>query len=273
MVDRHTVVAAYNATDEAADGLALARLLAGLTDTEVLIVRVLENMVDSPVHDRAGEAAVRDVVGSTRRALIAALPDDSESPRIVPVLDASIARGLHEVATANNADYLVLGSSHHSRIGRILIGGSVELAVDHAPCPVAVAPPGFRDVEQMAPAVIGCAYDGSVASVDALHAAVDLARAGSMPLRILAVGDDVGEVLADGEKLAAEFGLGTVGIEPVALAGNPARNLVAESDGGIGMLVMGSRGLGPVRRALLGSVSTAVIRNARCPVLVTPRRD
>ena len=30
MVDQHTVVAAYNATDEAADGLALARLLGGL---------------------------------------------------------------------------------------------------------------------------------------------------------------------------------------------------------------------------------------------------
>ena len=35
-----------------------------------------------------------------------------------------------------------------------------------------------------------------------------------------------------------------------------------------GLLVMGSRGLGPVRRMLVGSVSEGVVHHARCPVLV-----
>jgi nucleotide-binding universal stress UspA family protein len=35
-----------------------------------------------------------------------------------------------------------------------------------------------------------------------------------------------------------------------------------------GMIVMGSRGLGGVRRALMGSVSDSVVRHAHCPVLV-----
>ncbi len=34
------------------------------------------------------------------------------------------------------------------------------------------------------------------------------------------------------------------------------------------LIVMGSRGLGGIRRALIGSVSDAVIRGAHCPVLV-----
>jgi nucleotide-binding universal stress UspA family protein len=269
----HTVVAAYNATDEAADGLALARLLAGLTDADVLIVRVLEDVVSKPFADRNVPAVVRDTVGATRRALLAALPDDSPGPGIIPVIDPAIAHGLHETAAANDADFLVLGSSHHSHVGRILIGGNAELAINQAPCPVAVAPPGFRHVAQATPGVIGCAYDGSTASVDALHAAVDLARAGGLRLRVITVGNDVNETLDDAERLAAEFGLGTIDIERVSAAGNPVRALHAQTDGGVGMLVMGSRGLGPVRRALLGSVSTAVLRNARCPVLVTPRRD
>ena len=273
MVDQHTVVAAYNATDEAADGLALARLLGGLTDTEVLIVRVLPNMVESPVADRAAQAAIRGAVGGTRRALIAALPGETRSPQILPVLDPSIARGLHDAATANNADFLVLGSSHHSRVGRILIGGSAETAVNNAPCPVAVAPPGFRDAGRLSPEVIGCAYDGSAASADALRVAVDLARVGGMALRVIAVGTAVEGLLDEGERVAAEVGLGTVEVQRSARTGNPAHELVAESADGIGMLVMGSRGLGPVRRALLGSVSTAVLRNARCPVLVTPRHS
>ena len=39
-------------------------------------------------------------------------------------------------------------------------------------------------------------------------------------------------------------------------------------DLGAGLIVMGSRGLGGVRRALMGSVSDSVVRHAHCPVLV-----
>jgi nucleotide-binding universal stress UspA family protein len=37
---------------------------------------------------------------------------------------------------------------------------------------------------------------------------------------------------------------------------------------GAGLIVMGSRGLGGIRRALMGSVSDLVVRHAHCPVLV-----
>ena len=37
---------------------------------------------------------------------------------------------------------------------------------------------------------------------------------------------------------------------------------------GAGLIVMGSRGLGGVRRALMGSVSASVVRHAHCPVMV-----
>jgi nucleotide-binding universal stress UspA family protein len=37
---------------------------------------------------------------------------------------------------------------------------------------------------------------------------------------------------------------------------------------GADLIVMGSRGLGGVRRALMGSVSDSVVRHAHCPVLV-----
>lgn len=37
---------------------------------------------------------------------------------------------------------------------------------------------------------------------------------------------------------------------------------------GIGLIVMGSRGLGGMKRALMGSVSDSVVRNAHCPVMV-----
>jgi nucleotide-binding universal stress UspA family protein len=40
---------------------------------------------------------------------------------------------------------------------------------------------------------------------------------------------------------------------------------------GVGLKVMGSRGLGGIRRALMGSVSDSVVRHAHCPVLVVRR--
>jgi nucleotide-binding universal stress UspA family protein len=37
---------------------------------------------------------------------------------------------------------------------------------------------------------------------------------------------------------------------------------------GVGLIVMGSRGLGGVRRVLMGSVSDSVVRHAHCPVMI-----
>ena len=41
----------------------------------------------------------------------------------------------------------------------------------------------------------------------------------------------------------------------------------------VGLIVMGSRGLGGARRALMGSVCDSVVRYAHCPVLVVRRED
>ena len=37
------------------------------------------------------------------------------------------------------------------------------------------------------------------------------------------------------------------------------------------LLVVGSRGYGPLRRVLLGSVSSELMHSAPCPVMVVPR--
>ena len=40
---------------------------------------------------------------------------------------------------------------------------------------------------------------------------------------------------------------------------------------GAGLIVMGSRGHGGIRRALMGSVSNSVVQHAHCPVLIARR--
>ena len=51
--------------------------------------------------------------------------------------------------------------------------------------------------------------------------------------------------------------------------GSPAAEIVAQAEEvGAGLVVLGSRGLGAMRRALMGSVSDSVVRHAPCPALV-----
>ena len=53
------------------------------------------------------------------------------------------------------------------------------------------------------------------------------------------------------------------------LLGRPAEQIVNLSEElGIGVVVIGSRGLSALRRAVLGSVSESVVRHAHCPVFV-----
>ena len=55
------------------------------------------------------------------------------------------------------------------------------------------------------------------------------------------------------------------------LFGEVVDELSMVSERGVDLLVCGSRGYGPVRRVLLGTVSSALLRQASVPVLVVPR--
>jgi nucleotide-binding universal stress UspA family protein len=61
-----------------------------------------------------------------------------------------------------------------------------------------------------------------------------------------------------GKVAEAHVGVGSPEVEIVRLA--------EELDAGL--VVLGSRGFGPLKRALMGSVSESVVRYAHCPVLV-----
>src|SRR5580765_461878 len=62
-------------------------------------------------------------------------------------------------------------------------------------------------------------------------------------------------------------------VETDVAVGDPKAEIVrVAEDWGADLLVLGARGLGLVKRFLLGSVSYAVARHARCPVLVVKGR-
>jgi nucleotide-binding universal stress UspA family protein len=67
------------------------------------------------------------------------------------------------------------------------------------------------------------------------------------------------QIGADGGKLA----------ETHLRSGEPDKEILRLAEElGAGLIVIGSRGLGAVSRALMGSVSESVVRHAHCPVFV-----
>jgi nucleotide-binding universal stress UspA family protein len=75
------------------------------------------------------------------------------------------------------------------------------------------------------------------------------------------------EVLEDAVEEVQSAG-GTVAQAHLREGGVPHEIVALAEDTGVGLIVVGSRGHGGIRRALMGSVSDAVVRHAHCPVLV-----
>jgi nucleotide-binding universal stress UspA family protein len=83
----------------------------------------------------------------------------------------------------------------------------------------------------------------------------------------------MGQRLLDEQVRRVEETGGTVAGAHFRMARPDQGILTIGEDVGTGLLVLGSRGLGGVKRALMGSVSDSVVRHAHCPVLVVRKED
>jgi nucleotide-binding universal stress UspA family protein len=149
-------------------------------------------------------------------------------------------------------------------------------------------------VEEMSffPRSILLATDGSEEARLATQAAIELSKATSSEVHVLYVLPSAGELigphtypadrreslLEEAERDARKFldeQAEQIGSEGASVAethlrtGRADKEVVRISEElGVGMIVLGSRGLGAVSRALMGSVSDSVVRHAHCPVFV-----
>jgi len=192
--------------------------------------------------------------------------------------------GLKEIAATENADLIVLGSTHRGRLGRVLPGSVGERVLNNSPCAVAVAPLGLADT-QLQFRKVAIAYDGSKEAGVALKLAIELAEWAGASLLILGAVqfniDDTGlnpvnldeiEVARMRRQLerARERVPSSVAVETRLLRGAP-NHVIVEAAEGSDLLILGSRGhYGPARRLFLGSLATQVTRNAPCATLITP---
>lgn len=213
--------------------------------------------------------------------ILKAAADQAGIPVRTQAYVASTAgRGLHEVAETMGADLLVIGSSQRGLLHRVFVGDDTAAALNGAPCAVAIAPSGFAE-HPVAMREIGVGYDGSPDSDQALAIARALATergaklsaftAVSVPRyalypRTAPDGTPLQTLVDDALMRIRQLG----GIEAHAAYGQPSEEL-ALYGASLDLLVIGSRGYGPVGRLVHGSTARELARSARCPLLVLTR--
>lgn len=195
-------------------------------------------------------------------------------------VSSSVGRGLHELAEHTGADLIVVGSSARGLLGRVLLGDDTQASLNGASCAVAVAPAGYAH-RTVVFREIGVGYNGSPESEYALEVARELAsergvilsafEAVSLPVLAFDGGDGAIRRDLDRAVKAARERIAALGdVEPHAAYGEAADEL-ALYGASLDMLVIGSRGYGPLGRLVNGSTACRLARTARCPLLVLPR--
>jgi nucleotide-binding universal stress UspA family protein len=293
-VESRTVVAAVDGSPASEAAIAWAVRMAERRGAPLLLLRVFEAStfdvrlgggydvgVLSELY-RGATTQLDDLSGGVHRTH----PDLRISTRIVD----GDARELLVEAT-RTADVLVLGSRGASGFQTLVAGSTAMHVASHAHCTVVIVPRTLEGGEQRGGIVVG--VDGSAVSeaavtfafreaserrepLSAVHSWVDPATYGvgaAMPL----VHDPL-EFAQEQEMALAESLAGwsekypDVAVTRHVVHGQPVKTLVDVAAGAT-LLVVGCRGRGAVRSALLGSVSHGVAHLATCPVAVVHTHD
>ena len=275
---------AFDGRDGGRDALALARVLATSDeDASALVVTVLF----------AGPLPMEYALLPAEEATEAEplLEEAAEELSGIEVETRAYGGGspagiLTKLAEQEDFDAIVVGSPHRGPIGRVMLGSVAMSLLNGAPADVAVAPKGYAEAQHEALRDVAVGYDGAPESKLALRRAEALAKQSSARIKLLTVvkppvaapvmvpGAYAPESPPEPGKVIRE-GLDSVdralAAEPTRLDGDPALELLRACEEGVDLLVLGSRGYGPLTRVLLGSVSRKVVRNAPCPVLAVRR--
>jgi nucleotide-binding universal stress UspA family protein len=198
-----------------------------------------------------------------------------------------------DVAAARGADLVVVGARSLGPVASAVLG-SVSLGVArHAPCPVLVCKGSVRPLRS-----VTIALDGSESAREALAYFSALPWPDDVTLRLVSVVEplrypaadlvsppliDLMKEYEDGRRAELERILDAASarlrprlrnLSTTTLVGHAASSILGEAaKHSSDLVVVGARGLGTVKRLLLGSVSESVLRQAPCPVLIVRPRD
>ena len=280
------VVIGYDGGEQGEDAVEFGRALCDVIGAEPVLATIISPT--PPSIESFGPEAARDY----RRQELLEIAGRRLEGRHVDVhvaIESSVGHGLGTTAEATDAVCLVVGSCHRGSLGRVTLGSVGSSLIHGAPCAVAVAPRGYAETKG-AFMQVGVAFDGTPEAWAALETGIGMAERAHARLSILTVADFTSHVpatafnlLASGEMTSAEredkrrvldLGLARVPeglpVKGRLLSGVPG-DMLAKASQDVDLLIIGSKGYGPLRRAFAGSVAAYVFHHAHSAVMVLPR--
>ena len=272
------VIVAFDGSPQGEDALALALRLCDRDDGVLTLACVVTgHRWHLGPEVRRADVPVSEAIAVLFADARAAIPAGVHVRERAPVAP-SPARGLTELAESEGADLVVVGSSSHAEAGRVRLERTAGRLLQGAPCAVAIGPGGVRERGDFRH--IAVAYDGSPEARAALAVTYEIAAPSHAAVTLMRALDPLGsDDIQRKARLEAGAGLdeaadgAPAGVNPqtMLLHGAPATVIRDACEGVVDLLITGSRSYGPLQRALLGSVSEALMEGASHPVLVVPR--
>jgi nucleotide-binding universal stress UspA family protein len=264
------MIVAFDGTDTGWDGLVLGMGLAKAFGSRVCVVYVYDEELAASSSEAAAELAehAEAVLAGARERVSQAL-----AVGFCGLAAGSPARGLHELVRDEGADLIVLGSRRLGPRTKAALGAVSENVMRAAPCTVAVAPRGYRSEGGFVPQRIGVGWIPTNEGESALEVSCRIARATGGTVEVVATTSASATVkdLQARARQAVDRVLAAldddIPIEVHAGVGKAPAELVNRSRQ-LDLIVLGSRGYGPPRTMLFGSVSSQVVAQAQCPVMI-----
>ena len=165
------------------------------------------------------------------------------------------------VEREEDADLVVIGKrGASSGFARDHIGSKVERVVRESTRPVLVTTPEFRPIER---ALV--AYDGGQSAERAVDLIARSPLMSDTDVQIVTVGRASAHRQRDLEAVAARLPQAPCDL----VAGDPEEALAREIESrDVDLLLMGAYGHSPLRRLIVGSLTTAMMQRCRVPVLL-----
>jgi nucleotide-binding universal stress UspA family protein len=282
------ILVATDASPASDAAFPMARLLAASLNTPVEVVSAMQPTTmpmyafDTIPYPMLAEPYL--VEG--RHAMI-----DRQMARTVPSatpwpIRVRVGEPLHEIvddARGIDARVIVVGRGRHTAIARTFGGESVLRLLQLGDTPVLAVEPGAEAL----PKQVVIATDFSAFSLYAAQVAISLIAPGAT-VRLVHVGPAISDAdvtlqeYAEGYAKEAEKGFALLKehfephgftLETVTLHGNPSDRLIEYLDAiNADLVVTATHGYGFLRRMVLGSVTTELVRSAPCSVLCVPGR-
>jgi nucleotide-binding universal stress UspA family protein len=292
-----TILVGFSASRQSDAPINLATRIARNTGEAVLAAAVVERPWP-PKGDPVEDEYLRYVTAQAQQSLdrvIKQARGDLDIPAVVHQ-STSIPTGLLELAAENEATLVVVGSSSSGLLGRVALGSVTDRLVHTAAVPVAIAPRGYP-LSPEPLSRITAAYGGEADITGLLAAVAELAKAWSVPVRIVSftvrpAGSFGATIESSAEELVIAQWAKRMHEEIVTQLDKirshivvPHLDIVVGSGSDWGeavenvawepgdILALGSGAAGEISRVFLGSAASRIVRHSPVPVMIVPRHE